>query len=58
MSRKLALSSALSVIMMAGFVLFGTPASASVDGHGLFANPAKVSMPALPTAGSILPSLR
>lgn len=58
MSRKLALSSALSVMLMAGFVLFGTPAAASQDGQGLFAQPAKINLPALPVAGQLLPAGR
>ena len=58
MSRKLALSSALSVLMMAGFVLFGTPVDRSAASHGAFANPAKAAAPALPGVGALLPAAR
>jgi len=58
MSRKLALSSALSVMLMAGFVLFGTPDAASQNGQSLFASPAQINLPVLPGEGPLLPAGR
>lgn len=54
MSKKLALSSALSVMLMAGFAMFGS-ASIGVDSQSVEASllPARVELPALP----VLPSL-
>ena len=58
MSRKLALSSALSVLLMAGFALCNPGAMASgSEGHSLFGAPAKVELGTLPTLPG-LPALR
>jgi hypothetical protein len=58
MSRKLALSSALSVLLMAGFTLFGESVAQSVQtGGSVFGVPAEsltMRLPALPQ----LPGLR
>ena len=58
MSKKLALSAALSVMLMAGFAMFGG-ASINVDTQGAEASllPAQVEVPALPALPS-LPILR
>ncbi len=58
MSKKLALSAALSVMLMAGFAMFGS-ASIGVDTQGAEASllPAQIEMPALPALPS-LPILR
>jgi hypothetical protein len=58
MSRKLALSSALSVLLMAGFALCGPGVLASDStGHSLFGAPAKVELGKLPSLPG-LPALR
>ena len=61
MSKKLALSSALSVMLMASFALFGQH-NAATNGNGasLFNLPAKagIAAPAAPAALPILPGLR
>lgn len=58
MSRKLALSSALSVLLMAGFALFSPAALATgSEGHSLFGVPAKVELGKLPSLPG-LPALR
>lgn len=58
MSRNLALSSALSIMLMAGFALFSPSVLASSsDGHSLFGVPAKVELGKLPTLHG-LPGLR
>lgn len=58
MSRKLALSSALSVLLMAGFAMCGTAALTNGgEGHGLFGVPAKVELGKLPLLPG-LPGLR
>ncbi len=58
MSRKLALSSALSVLLMAGFALFSPSAlTGGSEGHSLFGVPAKVELGKLPSIPG-LPGLR
>ena len=58
MSRNLALSSALSVLLMAGFALFSPSVlTGDSDGHSLFGAPAKVELGKLPLLPG-LPGLR
>ncbi|MEO7248440.1 MAG: hypothetical protein ABIW31_08290 [Novosphingobium sp.] len=58
MSKNLALSSALSVLMMAGFALFGQhSATAGGEGSVLISVPAKAELPA-PAAFPSFPGLR
>jgi hypothetical protein len=58
MSRNLALSSALSVLLMAGFALFSPSVLTSgSDGHILFGVPSKVELGKLPLLPG-LPGLR
>ncbi|MFM6932041.1 MAG: hypothetical protein ACKOUT_07340 [Novosphingobium sp.] len=58
MSKRLALSSALSVMLMAGFAMFGG-ASLAIEGQSAEASvmPARIEMPAMPSLPS-LPILR
>lgn len=58
MSKKLALSSALSVFLMAGFALFGQHASiGNGSGASPFSLPAKAAL-AVPASLPTLPGLR
>jgi hypothetical protein len=58
MSIRLSVSAALSVLMMSGYVLFGAEAARVPLGPQALAGPAQISAPALPDAGSLLPTLR
>lgn len=58
MSDRLAISAAFSVLMMAGYVLFGADAARMPIGPGSLSAPVSVSAPALPSASRILPSFR
>ena len=58
MSKKLALSSALSVMLMAGFALFGDhAANDNGSGAALFSLPAKAEL-AAPASLPTIPGLR
>ncbi len=58
MSKKLALSSALSVMLMAGFALYGERvADLSLGGGSSFALPGKIELPGVPALPQ-LPGLR
>ncbi|MET0587288.1 MAG: hypothetical protein ABWZ75_02100 [Novosphingobium sp.] len=58
MSDKLAISAALSVLMMAGFVLFGTEAAHAPIGPGSLTTQVGVTAPLLPSANGLLASVR
>ncbi len=59
MSDKLALSSALSVLMMASYVLFGAEGSADqAEVSAKLTIPAQIAAPSLPTAPVWLPIWR
>jgi len=55
MSTKLALSAALSVMMMSAFVLFGAERSLALPDTGFDLNPAKAASSLLPEADRLLP---
>ena len=55
MSTKLALSTALSVMMMSAFVLFSAQTSLAPPSIGFDLNPAKAAASLLPEAGRLLP---
>ncbi|MEP7222127.1 MAG: hypothetical protein ABI673_05605 [Novosphingobium sp.] len=58
MSKKLALSSAASILMMAAFALFGEAAAPRTDtGEAVFSVPAEMAVPQLPALPR-WPSLR
>lgn len=58
MSDRLAISAAFSVLMMAGYVLFGADTAHMPIGPGSLGAPVSVSAPALPSASQFLPSVR
>lgn len=58
MSERLAISAALSVLMMAGYVLFGTEAVQAPIGPGSLNAQIGVAAPPLPSASQLLPSIR
>lgn len=58
MSIRLSVSAAISVLMMAAYVLFGAEAARVPLGPQALAGEAQVSAPSLPDAGSLLPTVR
>ncbi len=58
MSIRLSLSAALSVLMMAGYVLFGAEAARVPLGPQAQSGEVRIAAPALPDAGSLLPTVR
>lgn len=58
MSDKLAISAALSVLMMAGYVLLGADSVHAPIGPGSLTTQIGVTAPSLPSAGELLPSIR
>jgi len=58
MSDRLAISAAFSVLMMAGYVLFGSDAMRVPVGPDSAATPISVSAPALPAFHWTLPAIR
>lgn len=58
MSDRLAISVAFSVLMMTGYVLFGTDAARMPIGPASLSTPVSVSAPALPSASRLLPTVR
>lgn len=57
MSDRLAISAAFSILMMAGYVLFGSDSVRVPVGPGGPGSPVSVSAPALPLAPRLLPSV-
>lgn len=58
MSDKLAVSAAISVLMMAGYVLLGTDSTRAPIGPANVSMKVEASIPALPEAADLLPLLR
>ena len=58
MSDKLAISAALSVLMMAGYVLLGTDAVNAPIGPGGLKTQVSAASPLLPSANGLLASVR
>jgi hypothetical protein len=58
MSEKLAISAALSVLMMIGYVLFGQDAARVPLGAEGLSSPLRVEAPTLPALDPIMPLLR
>ena len=57
MSDRLAISTAFSVLMMAGYVLFGADAITAPIGPGRLETPVSVAAPVLPSIDSALDNL-
>lgn len=55
MSTRLAVASAISVLMMSAYVLLGDDAVRLPFGSGAMAEPISAAAPALPDAGRLLP---
>lgn len=58
MSNKLALSTALSVLMMSGYVLFGPDAAQAPLGPQMTVPAFHASVPAMPDPARLLPFVR
>ncbi|MEY4721114.1 MAG: hypothetical protein RIQ46_839 [Pseudomonadota bacterium] len=58
MSIRLSLSATLSVLMMAAYVLFGAEAARVPLGPQALSSEVRIAAPALPDAGSLLPTVR
>ena len=58
MSDRLTISAAFSILMMAGYVLFGADAARAPVGPGSAGTPVSISAPALPVVHWTLPAIR